>query len=195
MASTVAANVFTYAEFKRNFPGLNILLYYSVKSQSRKFGGAIVLEKGQFVRFLKKLGPTEPASGRVVILTMYSTIQRRDVIKLSQRFKFVDPPSSTKRAKRRKVLEIPDSDDYMVRNSQDSDSSMSEDEGPSTVHTQSEKLRVYHPSDPEVKTRRITILSDADPRTPDGLLEQYEFVNDDLANIRWAIVHSSPDAP
>ncbi|KAK4075449.1 uncharacterized protein Triagg1_4570 [Trichoderma aggressivum f. europaeum] len=37
----------TRAEFKRNFPGLNVVLCYSVKSQVRKFGGANVVEKGR----------------------------------------------------------------------------------------------------------------------------------------------------
>ncbi|KAL6798931.1 hypothetical protein GGI42DRAFT_63024 [Trichoderma sp. SZMC 28013] len=86
----------THAEFKRNFPGLNVVLYYSGKSQARKFGGAHVIEKGQFLRFLKKLDTTDPASVRVVILTTYSTIQRRNITKISQKFFSQLPTQSAK---------------------------------------------------------------------------------------------------
>ncbi|KAL6793370.1 hypothetical protein GGI42DRAFT_357870 [Trichoderma sp. SZMC 28013] len=49
-------------------------------------------------------------SGRVVVLTTYSTIQRREVVKTQHRFKFADPPWATFTPKRRKVSEVPDAD-------------------------------------------------------------------------------------
>lgn len=58
----------THAEFRRNFPGLNVVLYYSSKTQSRKFGGAKVLEKGEFIRFLRSLDPTNPAVCLALVL-------------------------------------------------------------------------------------------------------------------------------
>lgn len=50
----------THAEFKQNFPGLNVLLHYSVQTQARQFASGNILEKGEFLGFLQKLSPTNP---------------------------------------------------------------------------------------------------------------------------------------
>lgn len=54
----------THAEFKRNFPGLDVFLYYSYSysGDARRFGpGARIIDKSEFLEKLRKLQPTNPA--------------------------------------------------------------------------------------------------------------------------------------
>lgn len=51
----------THAEFKRNFPGLNVLLYYWWDGGIRIFGrGAKMIDHEKFLQNLRNLKPTEP---------------------------------------------------------------------------------------------------------------------------------------
>ncbi|KAM0263139.1 hypothetical protein ACHAQJ_001292 [Trichoderma viride] len=177
----------THAEFKRNFPGLNVVLYYSSKSQARKFDGATVLEKGEFISFLRGLPPTNPVSGRTVILTTYSTIHRREILRLEQRFVFVDEEKRGPAYKRQRTDKFPDS---AAARDASSDDEASTDEAfrQRLAQKETERIRTYYKGDPQLKGRRFEILAGPDKRTPDGYLVEYRLYNETLANVRWGLL-------
>ncbi|KAF3073076.1 hypothetical protein CFAM422_004963 [Trichoderma lentiforme] len=154
----------THAEFKQNFPGLNVLLYYATKSQARQFGDANILEKGEFLGFLQKLSPTNPRSGRTVILTTYSTLQRREVTTVERRFVFEDREESGPPPKRQRTEKNTGSNAVHDASSEDEADDSDDDEMAQqrSARKDTKRIRTYYKGDPELKGKRLETLAQGD---------------------------------
>ncbi|KAL7906500.1 P-loop containing nucleoside triphosphate hydrolase protein [Trichoderma velutinum] len=180
----------THTEFKQNFPGLNVLLYYASKSQARKFGGAKILEKGEFLGFLQKLSPTNPMSGRTVILTTYSTLHRRDILRVEERFVFEDREQGGPPPKRQRTEKNTSSNVTHEASFEDEADGSDDDEVAQqrSAHKETNRIRTYYKGDPDLNGKRLEILAQGDERTPDGILAEYRLQNEDLGKIRWGFL-------
>ncbi|KAL6825252.1 hypothetical protein V8C40DRAFT_287715 [Trichoderma camerunense] len=180
----------THAEFKQNFPGLNVLLYYSVKTQARQFGGGNILEKGEFLGFLQKLSPTNQKSGRTVILTTYSTLHRREITTVEQRFVFDDRQQGGRPPKRQRTEKNTVSNAAHVASSEDEADDSDDDEMAQqrSACKDTKRIRTYYKGDPGLKGKRLETPAQADERTPDGILVEYRLQDEDLGKIRWGFL-------
>ncbi|KAH0524312.1 hypothetical protein TsFJ059_006841 [Trichoderma semiorbis] len=180
----------THAEFKQNFPGLNVLIYYVTKSQARQFGDGNILEKGEFLGFLQKLSPTNPRSGRTVILTTYSTLHRREITTVEQRFVFEDREQRGPPPKRQKTEKNTVSNAAHVASSEDEADNRDDDEmaRQRSARKDTKRIRTYYKGDPDLKGKRLETLAQGDERTPDGILVEYRLQNEDLGKIRWGFL-------
>ncbi|KAM6484740.1 hypothetical protein HDV62DRAFT_379126 [Trichoderma sp. SZMC 28011] len=176
--------------FKQNFPGLNVLLYYSVKTQARQFGGGNILEKGEFLGFLQKLSPTNPRSGRTVILTTYSTLHRRKITTVEQRFVFDDRQQGGRPPKRQRTEKNTVSNAAHVASSEDEADDSDDDEMAQqrSACKDTKRIRTYYKGDPGLKGKRLETPAQGDERTPDGILVQYRLQDEDLGKIRWGFL-------
>ncbi|KKP02754.1 hypothetical protein THAR02_05143 [Trichoderma harzianum] len=156
----------------------------------RQFGGGNILEKGEFLGFLQKLSPTNPRSGRTVILTTYSTLRLREVATVEQRFVFEHPEQSGPPPKRQRTEKNTVPNVAHVSSSEDEADNSDDDEMSQqrSARKDTKRIRTYYGGGPELKGKRLETLAQGDERTPDGILVEYRLQNEDLGKIRWGFL-------
>ncbi|KAL6901178.1 hypothetical protein GGI43DRAFT_383518 [Trichoderma evansii] len=173
----------THAEFKRNFPGLNVLLYYWWNGGIRIFGrGAQIIEKKEFLQKLRTLKPTDPESGRTVILTSYQTLHRRVISKSERKFVFIKRPQGGPAPKRPRNGTL-----SLYPSTFEADEAVAEADVEMVDESQALKKRVreYSPGDPELKSNQIRFLDKDETTKPDGNLVELKLSNPELSKFRW----------
>ncbi|KAL7934734.1 hypothetical protein V8C35DRAFT_327100 [Trichoderma chlorosporum] len=195
----------THSELKSNFPSLTVLLYYSSKSQSRKFDSAKIVEKSEFLESLRKLSNKKPQTARTVILTTYNTIHCREVSRTERRFIFLDRKEDGPAAKRRKTMTPTHGDgstdaaistgamiteDSKAQGSDDDDEYYTPEQM-LAFHAQrteaNAKVRKYIKGDWELANKKLQFLRDGEKVAPDGVLVEYKLKRPALADIKFGL--------
>ncbi|KAL7808405.1 P-loop containing nucleoside triphosphate hydrolase protein [Trichoderma gracile] len=186
----------THAEILANFPKLTVLMYYGSKSQSRKFGSARIVEKAAFMKTLTNMSNDDPQTARTIVLTSYSTLHCREVIRLERRFVFMERNEGSDHKRRKTEAAEANGDGEPTSGAVPTDETV-EDDGDwmpladllaKKSQGTSGKVRKYSRNDPEVQGRRIHFLRDGELAHPDGNLIEYKLVRPSLASFKWSFL-------
>lgn len=183
----------THRELKRNFPGLTIWLYYGSKSDSKRFDGATILQKAEFLTKLRNLDQSDPETGKIVVVTTYPTLHQREVVREEKRFVFLERRQTGAKPKRRA------GPSRNRRKAQEEESSGSEDDWMDLEEMVSQKIkkrfdaskrvpRYESEDDPELQKRRLHFLSKDDDIQPDGNIVKYRLRRPAVQEIRWGFL-------
>ncbi|PNP51939.1 hypothetical protein THARTR1_07148 [Trichoderma harzianum] len=187
----------THRELKTNFPGLTVLLYYTTKSMSKRFNGAHIIDKSEFEARMRNLSPTDPNSARTMVVTTYSTLYNREVMRSEKRFIFLERRQGGRQSKRQRgvngaTLDGDEADTAQPDSNLDSDwMDMSEMMRAKMKLPMDEKKKIPRYTseiDPDLRGKRLHFLSDDDSVQPDGSLAQHELKRLFVAKIRWAML-------
>ncbi|KAK4078931.1 hypothetical protein Trihar35433_36 [Trichoderma harzianum] len=183
----------THRELKRNFPGLTIWLYYGSKSDSKRFDGATILQKAEFLTKLRNLDRSDPETGKIVVITTYPTLHQREVVREEKRFVFLERRQTGAKPKRRA------GPSRNRRKAQEEESSGSEDDWMDLEEMVSQKIkkrfdaskrvpRYESEDDPELQKRRLHFLSEDDDIQPDGNIVKYRLRRPAVQEIQWGFL-------
>ncbi|KAL7940427.1 hypothetical protein V8C42DRAFT_356270 [Trichoderma barbatum] len=183
----------THRELKANFPGLTILLYYASKSQSKRFNGATVLDKSEFEKRIRNLSPTNPESARTVVVTTYSTLHHREVVRRERKFVILERRQKSKKSKRsrrtaREHDSASESDDSEAEGDWMDVSEMVKAKLKKPPNALKRVTRYTSEKDPELCGKRLHFLTENDRVQPDGNIVQYKLKRPSLGEIRWGML-------
>ncbi|KAL7813893.1 hypothetical protein V8C44DRAFT_363803 [Trichoderma aethiopicum] len=198
----------THSEMQANFPGLNVLLYYSHRNVWYKSNSAKIVHRDELLGVLQRLSNTNPQTARTVVMTTYNTLYRRDISRTERHFVFLDREGKGPAAKRTRTATLAPTDgggpvdDAVMPGSmiiQDCDW-----ENPGSLigcytliqmrraHArraeENPRIQNYYKGDPELKGKRLHFLRPGERGVPDGNLVEYKLVLPALGDVKWGFL-------